>query len=127
MAGILDTIAAEVFKGFKGKLLTGTLKRVSPVESGGLDRFGDPIDQSVTTWTCEGFVDLSAKGFKGQDRVPKGDATVYIFGRSLSGGSVRPELDDKVQFGGDWYQLRSEIRTDPATALWECRADRVQA
>lgn len=125
MAGILDKIRTDLFAGFKGKLLKGTLKRVALDPAAGLDRFGDPQDKTTTTWDCEGFVDNSSKAFRGQDGVPKHFVKVCIFGASLPSG-VHPGLDDIVQFGGEWYQIMSPAETDPATALWECRATKLQ-
>ena len=129
MAGILDKIATDLFAGFKGKLHKGTLKRVASDPAAGLNEFGDPQDRVTTTWGCEGFVDNSSRGFKGVDQVPEHAVTVCIFGRSLVNGSVRPELDDMVQFPkgtGPWYQIKAPARTDPANALWECGAIEVQ-
>lgn len=129
MPGLLDgQIADAIFKGFKGKLLKGTLKRVAPDEGAGLDQLGDPQGITETTWNCEGFVDNSSRGRKTQDGVPDHTVKICIFAKSLPAG-VRPELDDLVQFprtSGPWYQLQTPAETDPATALWEARASLVQ-
>lgn len=126
MAGLLDQIAKEVYAGFKGKLLKGTLRRVAVASSGGLNGLGDPADTETTEWPCQGFVDSYSDRFRLEAGIPDTDSKVCIFARSLPAG-VRPEKDDIVEIpAGTSYQLGSPIMTDPATALWECRGTLVQ-
>jgi len=128
MAGLLDQIAKDLYAGFKNKLLKGTLKRVAADDAAGLDTLGDPRDTATTEWPCQGFVDSYSDKFRPKDGVPSTDAKVCIFAKSLPAG-VRPEKDDVVAMptGGASYQLGDDIKTDPATALWECRGTLLQA
>jgi len=127
MAGLLDQIAKDVYAGFKGKLLKGTLRRVAADSAAGLDKLGDPRDTLPTEWPCQGFVDSYSDRFRPKDGISSTDAKVCIFARSLPAG-VRPLKDDIVEMpAGTAYQLGDDIKTDPATALWECAGTLVQA
>lgn len=123
MAGLLDGLAKAVFSGFKGKLLTGTLRRDTP--SATLDENGDPDSYDPTTWAVQGFTDGYSDSFRMKAGIPIEDVKVCIFGASLPAG-IRPKKDDRVSltFKGvtTWYQLRGRVDTDPAQALWECQA-----
>jgi len=123
--GLLDGfIASEIYKGFKGKLLKGTLRKFVVDQTVGLNTKGDPISVDPVDYTCEGFVDEYSEFFRAQTGIPDTDCKVCIFAKSLSSG-VRPLKDDLAQFQFVWYQLRT-VSTDPATALYECRASRLQ-
>lgn len=125
MAGLLDgQLASAIYAGFKGKLLKGTLRRRAVDETQGLDALGDPRGVTVTDYPCQGFTDNYTEFFRATFGVPDTDLKVCIFSKSLPVG-VRPLKDDLVQFQSVWYQLKT-VGTDPATALWECRASRVQ-
>lgn len=124
--GLLDgQLSKAIYSGFKGKLLAGTLRRVDPSGSGGLDELGDPIGTVPTTWSCEGFTEAYSDAFRAAAGIPLLDLKVNIFAKSLAAG-VSPSKDDQVYMGGKWYQLRN-IQTDPATALWSCQAFEVPA
>lgn len=118
-------LAQAIFQGFKGKLKTGTLRRVGSGGSGGKDELGDPLATSAQTWGFEGFTDNYTAYFKAQAGIPETDLKVCIFAKSLPAG-VEPKRDDQAQIGGAWYQLR-KADTDPATALWECQAYAIKA
>lgn len=123
--GLLDgDLQAQIWKGFKGKLLTGTLRRDGVPESGGLDSHGDPIDTTPTTWSIQGLVDNYTKYAKAQAGIPEADVKVLIL--AGQNPSLRPVKDDRVLLGGRWYQLRN-ASTDPAIAVWECQAFECEA
>lgn len=125
MAGLLDGFLADaIYKGFKNKLLIGTLRRMSFVRAEGLDERGDPNRRTPTDYLCQGFTDEYSEFFRATAGVPDTDLKVCVFGKSLPAG-VRPQKDDYVQFRSTWYQLRT-VMVDPANALWECRASRLQ-
>lgn len=121
--GLLDgQIAAAIFKGFKGKLLRGTLRRAGAATSAGLDNLGDPLATDPQTWPCEGFTEDYSDYYRRTAGIPDQDLKCNIFAASLPAG-VRPKKDDQVAFvrAGvtTWFQLR-ENATDPAEALWTC-------
>jgi hypothetical protein len=124
MSGPLLTgqIAKAIFAGFKGKLLTGTLRQQA---AAGVDAHGDPIPGAVTLNPCEGFTDQYDDAYRARAGIPQTDLIVNVFAQSLAAG-IQPGKDDKAQFEGQWYQLRA-VKTDPATALWVCQAYKVAA
>jgi hypothetical protein len=98
--GLLDgDLAAEVAAALSAELLTGTLMRTSPATSAGLDEHGDPVD-AVT------------------------DVKVSLLAGTLPAG-VRPTKDDLVHLADAWHQVRA-VRTDPATAVFECQSFEVR-
>jgi len=118
MAGLLTgKIAKAIFKGFKGKLLTGELRHATP--SSGNDEFGDPSVEVLTYRGIEGFTDKYSDSYRAKAGIPETDLLVAIFEQSSPG--IIPAKDDKVRFGSTWYQLR-KIGVDPAGALYECQA-----
>lgn len=125
MVGLLDgQLASAIYAGFKNKLLIGTFRRRAIDETEGLDELGDPRSVVETDYSCQGFTDNYSEFFRATFGVPDTDLKVCIFAKSLSAG-VRPLKDDLVRFQSIWYQLKT-VSVDPATALWECRASKIQ-
>ena len=123
--GLLDgQIASAIYAGFKNKLLKGTLRRRTAIVTMGLDELGDAVRTESTDYACQGFVDEYSEFFRATAGIPDTDLKVCVFAKSLPSG-VRPLKDDLVKFGSVWYQLKI-VNTDPATALWECRASKIQ-
>jgi hypothetical protein len=124
MASLLDGIAAEIHKGFTGKLHAGTLFRQT---AGGVnDEYGDPITPVPTEYLFEGFVDDYDDRYRAVAGISVGDVSVNIISGSIT---TSPQKDDTVVFtngprAGVVFQLRNR-RTDPAQALWTCGAFRV--
>lgn len=117
MASILETqVRDAIYKGFKGKLLTGTLRRVTP--SSTLDADGDPITTTAATYSFEGFVDTYSEFYRAKVGIPDTRVKVVIIAGSLS---VVPLKDDQVLVRDKWYQVL-ENATDPALATWELPA-----
>ncbi len=118
MAGLLTgKLAKQIFKGFKGKLLKGELRR--EVSGDTLDEFGDPVGPTLQYFGIEGFTDEFSAFYKEKAGIPESDLKVAIFAQSSPG--LTPRKDDKVTFKGKWYQLR-KIGVDPADALFECQS-----
>ena len=127
--GMLDgELASSIFDGFKGKLLTGSLRKRTVPTSGGLDRAGDPIDSASADHSFEGFIDRYSEFSHAQAGIPESDLKLCIFGKSLAAG-IAPERDNIAQitgpagsiYVGRWYQIR-KAAIDPAGALWECQS-----
>jgi hypothetical protein len=56
--GMLDgDLAAALYNGFKGKLLSGEIVRNVGATSSDLDAHGDPTDVGQDRWEVEGFFD----------------------------------------------------------------------
>lgn len=117
-------LAKSIYKGFKGKLLTGIIRQSVSASSGALDSYGDPIDPVPTDTAVQGFVDHYSAFYRAQAGIPDTDLRVNIFAQSAP--DITPGKDDRVRFGTRWYQLRA-ARTDPATALWDCQAFEIEA
>ena len=118
MPGLLEgQIAKAIYKGFKGRLLAGTLRRETLGTT--LDAYGDPTGASVSSYSIEGFVSGYSAFYRATAGIPETDVKVNIFAQSSPG--LVPSKDDLVQFQGVWYQLRS-VNVDPATALYACQA-----
>ena len=122
--GFLDgDLASQIYKGFKGKLLIGVIRQRALADSGALDALGDPIELAATDTAIEGFVENYDTAYAAKAGIPQTDIAVNIFGKSCPG--VVPGKDEIVRFrqGGidTWYQLRA-AKTDPALALYSCRA-----
>jgi hypothetical protein len=124
--GLLEgQLAKAIYGGFKGKLLKGQLRRLTPAESAGLDVLGDDAAAPVPAlYRCEGFTEDYSDFSRAQAGIPEEDVKVNIFAASLPAG-IRPLKDDTVSFtragAVSWYQLRADA-TDPAEALWVCQA-----
>jgi len=126
---ILDgDIASAIFKGFKGKLLTGLIRQRTVPSSGALDQYGDPIDLEATDTAIEGFVENYDDAYRARAGIPETDLQVNIFAKSAP--AITPGKDDIVKFTrgtvDTWYQLR-RVKTDPALALWQCQAFEIEA
>lgn len=119
--GLLDGMAGAIYAGFKDKLRDGQLRRVVVSESGGTNDQGDPIVTTPVFYPLQGFTDEFSAYERMASGIPQTDLKVCIFGASIS---TPPRSDDMVEMpmgSGAWYQLRS-ADTDPAAALWTCRA-----
>lgn len=114
--GLLDgQIAAAIYAGFKGRLLTGTLRRETP--GSGTDGFGDPNPGTTADYTFEGIKESYNASFRASAGIPQTDVRFLIIARSLS---VTPRRGDMVRFGsGAWHQVREIEAIDPATATYQ--------
>lgn len=121
MVSFLDgPLAKAIHKGFAGKLLQGTLTRVSVGTS--TDENGDPVGPSVSTYGFEGLVDTFSDQFRTQAGIPDGDVKILIIANSIS---VQPDKDDKVEIarssGSQKFQIRKLLDVDPARATYTCQ------
>lgn len=113
MASPLETaIAKQVASALRGRLLTGTLRRVA---SSSVDSYGDPIAGAATTWSFDGIVDSFSAFFAAQAGIPTTDVRVLLVAGSLA---TVPQKDDQVKFRDEWYQLRRLVERDPAGATY---------
>ena len=117
MALLTGDIANDVFKCFKGLLLSGELRRETPGAS--VDEYGDALAPTISYFAIEGFVSRYSESFRATAGIPDTDLKVNIFAKSAP--ALTPTKDDKVLFEGQWYQIR-KVATDPATAMWTCQS-----
>lgn len=121
MASLLEgQLAKQIFAGFKGKLLSGSLTRMVP--GGGLDAFGDPVTSTPQSYPCEGFVEAFSAFYRAQAGIPDTDVSILIFAESI--GTV-PNNDDIVTFRNVRYQIRKTLEIDPAVATYRLQGYRI--
>lgn len=121
MVSLIPTqVRKLIYDGFKGRLLTGTLRRAS--EGTGLDSKGDPTGVTYSTSSIEGIVDTYNAFYKAQAGIPDSDVRIVVIGGSLS---VTPQKDDQIKFRDKWYQVR-EVSTDPALAHYELQSFEIE-
>lgn len=125
--GLLDgDLATSIYNGFKGKLLTGEVRRNAPGISAGLDDQGDPLDLDSETWDVEGFIDNYSRDTRARAGIPDTAVKVCIFAQSAPDYS--PRKDDTVRIGARWARiLDGPIVIDPAGALWELQGQEIDA
>jgi hypothetical protein len=116
MASFLESqLRNAIAKGFKGRLLTGTLTRII---NGGVDEYGDP-STTTQTFRVEGFVDAYSDAYRAQAGIPETDSKITL----IAGNSaVEPIKLDRIQFT-NWplFEVRV-VKTDPAKATFECQS-----
>ena len=113
MASLLEsTIKKQVAAAFKGRLLTGTLRRVGASTT---NSYGDPVAGTPATWSFDGIVDMFSAFFVAQAGIPATDVRVLIIAGSLA---TVPQKDDQVKIRDTWYQLRRLVERDPAGATY---------
>lgn len=113
MASLLESaIKKQVASAFKGRLLTGTLRRVAHST---VDQYGDPVAGTAETWTFDGIVDTFSAFYAAQAGIAATDARILIIAGSLS---TTPSKDDQVKLRDSWYQLRRQVESDPAGATF---------
>lgn len=125
--GLLDgDLAKSIYEGFKGRLLSGEVRRNGPSTSAGLDDHGDPLDLQPQTWDVEGFIDDYSRTVRAQAGIPNSDVKACIFAQSAP--DYNPKMDDLVRLGARWVRLSGgPIGIDPAGALWTCQASEIEA
>lgn len=116
MASFLESqLRNAIAKGFKGKLLVGTLTRMV---STGVDENNDPV-QTPVVYRVEGFVDDYSAFYRANAGIPENSVKVILIAGNCE---TEPEKNDFIQFPRyPRYQIR-KIMGDPATAHWECES-----
>ena len=118
MASQLESaIRQSIAKGFKGRLLTGTLLRGQSIT---VDEYGDEVELQQLTFAVEGFVDNYSDAYRATAGIPETDVRITLI---LGNCETEPRKDDVVFFPtfGE-YKLRGPIKIDPARASAECQA-----
>jgi hypothetical protein len=112
MASPLESAVAQaIASGFKGLLLTGTIRRETV--TGNTDE-GDPI-VSFKDYPFEGIRDAFSAQYAAAAGIPVTDVRILIIAGLCP---IAPNQDDKIKIGGSWYQVRRVTEIDPATASY---------
>jgi hypothetical protein len=123
LTGFLDgKLAAALAKGFNGRLLRGTLRKVT---TSGRDANGDPIT-SPTDYAVQGFVDSYTAAYKAAAGIPATDSKVTLIANLCA---AQPAIGDKImftsgQYAGIWWMARDRV-IDPAGATFELQSYQV--
>jgi len=113
MPSLLQNKMAEMIaKGFKGRLLTGTLRREGATT---VNEFGDPVISSVDTFSVEGIRDNFAAHYAVLYGIPQSDVRILLI-MNLIKPATTPKKDDKIYIRGAWHQVRKILELDPASA-----------
>lgn len=111
MPSILETqFRKQIAQGFKGRLLTCTLRRVTVTA---VNDKGDATTSTTKTYPFEGITESISLYFAEQHGIPLTDVKVLIIAGSLA---VDPIKDDQVKIRSEWFQLRRMLTRDPANA-----------
>lgn len=113
---LAGSLAKTIGKAFKGLFFDATLARDVPGEPDP-DRPFDPPAPTITTHACKGVVQAYSDYFRKSELVGQSDRKVLILATSLA---VKPQAGDRVTIQHITFTL-SEVSTDPATAVYECR------
>lgn len=122
MASLLESkIRKLIGAGFKGKLLKGTLRRLT---STGLDEKGDETGITTKDYKFEGIRDNFDKRYAQQAGIPETDVRILIIADSIA---VVPRAGDKIELRGAWNEVRRVLAIDPADASYTLQAFEVEA
>jgi len=112
MASPLESeVRNAVAAGFKGLLLTGTIRRETVLS---LSAEGDPIT-SFVDYTFEGIRDSFSAWFIASSGIQATDSRILIIAGLCP---IVPTQDDKIKIGGSWFQVRRVVEIDPAGATY---------
>lgn len=116
MASLLEAqIRNAIAKGFKSKLLTGTLTR--PVSSA-VDNRGNPVPATPLNFRVEGFADNYTAAYKATAGIPVTDFKITLI---LGNCETEPLKDDTIALPGWGSAKVRNVKTDPAKASAECQ------
>lgn len=120
MASPLESqIKKQVASAFKGKLLTGTLRRVS---AAAVDSYGDPVPAAATTYAFDGVRESYSARYRAQAGIPAEDVQFLVLLGSVKPATA-PLQGDQIKLSNtDWHQVREIPEVDPAgaTAKLQC-------
>ena len=108
-------IAGIVASAIGPGVLDATLTRVIPGTRGANPTAG--TNPTTTAYACKGFIDAKSRESIGGTLVKDGDEIIILIGGTISGGSVSPEISDKVTIEGADYKV-SGLDRDPAGATF---------
>ena len=120
MASPLESqIKKQVASAFKGKLLTGTLRRVS---STALDAKGDEVPGAVATYAFDGIRDSYSARYREQAGIPAEDVQFLVLLGSGTLSGAQPRQGDHIKLSNTgWHQVREVPEVDPAGATAKCQ------
>lgn len=120
MASPLESqIRKQVASALRGKLLTGTIRRVGAAV---LDANGDPVPGAASTYTFEGIRESYSAVYRSQAGIPAEDVQFLVLIGSVK-PATEPRQGDQIKMSNTaWHQVREIPEVDPAgaTAKAQC-------
>lgn len=121
MTGLFGVdIAAALADALDGQVLAGTLRKL--VTTGRDPNTGDAVT-TATNYACQGIVETYSALIRIAAGIPAEDVKIML---ATGLTEATPAIGDKVQLGGNWYQIRV-VSFDPARATVECQSFGVAA
>lgn len=115
MASFLDTLPATIGAAFFSTFKAASLLRDVP---GTITDPADPPPPTTTVFACRALVETYAERYRLDGTVKANDRRLMILASTLA---TTPKPADRVTVAGATYTI-SEVATDPATAVWACKA-----
>lgn len=113
--GLLDgQIKNAIASGFRGKLLTATIRKETVTSR---DANGDPVT-TATNYAAQGARSDYSAFYKKQAGIPDDDVQIILIAGLCD---AVPERGDQVKISGAWYQVR-RVKIDPASASYELQS-----
>ncbi|TGU44637.1 hypothetical protein EN788_22230 [Mesorhizobium sp. M2D.F.Ca.ET.145.01.1.1] len=110
---LAGSLANAIAAGFNGKLLSGTLRKVTTT---GRASNGDPVT-STADYAVQGLQDNYSAFFRANAGIPDDDLQILLIAR-LCGAA--PAIGDRININGGWFQVR-KVGFDPAGATFDCQ------
>lgn len=119
-----SALKQTIAKAFKGRLLTGTLRREAVAS---VNSHGDPVVGTITSFTFEGIRESFSARYKAQSGIPADDVSILVLQGSLKPATTIT-MDDQGAFifmgtpWNKWHKIRVVLEIDPAgaTARLQC-------
>jgi len=113
-------LAAQLASGLGPSLLPATLTRVTPgIRTPGALTGG--TNPTTASYPCRGFTDDYQAAEIDGELVHVGDRKVLLLGKTIGGGAVVPQPNDRVTIEGATFTL-IRVTRDPAAATFVCQA-----
>ena len=124
MVSPLETqVKKQVASAFRGRLLTGTLRRVA---SSALDTRGDPVPGAAATFAFEGIRESYSARYREQAGIPVEDVQFLVLLGSVS-PAPEPRRGDQIKLSNTpWHQVREIPEVDPAGASAKCQCFEIE-
>ena len=119
MASVLESsIRKQIAAAFKGRLLTGTLRRDTAAS---LDAKGDAVPGTPDTYTFEGIRESYTAAYRNQAGIPAEDVQILVLLGSVKPATT-PDQGDQIKLSNTaWHQIRTIPEIDPAGATAKCQ------
>lgn len=119
MASPLESqIKKQVAAAFRGRLLIGTLRRVSASSQ---DANGDLVPGAPATYAFEGIRESYSARYRAQAGIPEQDVQFLVLLGSVL-PVIIPQQGDQIRLSNTgWHQIREIPEIDPAGATAKCQ------